>query len=312
MPRPWANGSEARFRSCGRQPRIVVSRVTTSAPASIASARPIRLSTSALVDAPVELHPPVRRPHRLGELLHRGAALVGVDVGHAHCGRCPGDVEVAVGVDHLAGADRGEQHRCLQLPPEQLDGEVALGDAVGHPRHDLPPVEGGPVVAHRLPLAGSPGDVRPADLGAGPARSALELLEVRRHGRTPAEHPGAVDLGLPLPPRPGRVRRALAGLRHGASLGARGAHVTRCRGRCATRSTACSAAITPRYMLSRADPPGRTRGAGWGAGASGRGGVRRGGRGGGRCGRSGGSGVRAGRPRAGRGSRGHAAASRRW
>ena len=46
MPSPWANGSDPRLRSCGRHPSEVVSRVTTSAPASIASARWIRLSTS--------------------------------------------------------------------------------------------------------------------------------------------------------------------------------------------------------------------------------------------------------------------------
>ena len=46
MPSPCANGSEPRFRSCGRHPSMVVSRVRTSAPAPIFSARETRLSTS--------------------------------------------------------------------------------------------------------------------------------------------------------------------------------------------------------------------------------------------------------------------------
>ena len=47
IPMPRANGSDPRFRSCGRQPSIVVSRVTTSADAPMASARPMNESTSA-------------------------------------------------------------------------------------------------------------------------------------------------------------------------------------------------------------------------------------------------------------------------
>lgn len=46
MPIPRENGNDPRFRSCGRQPSTVVSRVTTSAPAPLASARAMRLSTS--------------------------------------------------------------------------------------------------------------------------------------------------------------------------------------------------------------------------------------------------------------------------
>ncbi|MCW2809495.1 MAG: hypothetical protein JWQ93_3450 [Marmoricola sp.] len=45
MPWPRANGSEPRSRSCGRQPRVVVSTVTTSAFAPLASARWIIEST---------------------------------------------------------------------------------------------------------------------------------------------------------------------------------------------------------------------------------------------------------------------------
>ncbi len=46
MPLPSANGRCPRSRSRGRQPSIVVSRVTTSASQPAASARPKRLSTS--------------------------------------------------------------------------------------------------------------------------------------------------------------------------------------------------------------------------------------------------------------------------
>ena len=46
MPLPSANGRCPRSRSRGRQPSIVVSRVTTSASQPAASARPTRLSTS--------------------------------------------------------------------------------------------------------------------------------------------------------------------------------------------------------------------------------------------------------------------------
>ncbi len=46
MPIPWENGSDPRLRSCGRHPSIVVSSVTTTAPAPASSARRSRLSTS--------------------------------------------------------------------------------------------------------------------------------------------------------------------------------------------------------------------------------------------------------------------------
>ncbi len=45
MPSARAKGSEPRFRSCGRQPSMVVSSVTASAAAPIFSARAMRLST---------------------------------------------------------------------------------------------------------------------------------------------------------------------------------------------------------------------------------------------------------------------------
>ena len=46
IPTPLVNGSDPRSRSHGRQPSVVVSRVTTSAPAPAASAREMKLSTS--------------------------------------------------------------------------------------------------------------------------------------------------------------------------------------------------------------------------------------------------------------------------
>ena len=154
-----------------------------------------------LVGAPVELHPAGRVAHGSGALLHRVAALVGEHVGHPGGRGRARDVQVAVGVDQLAGADRSEQDRHLEAAAEQLDRQVAPGDAVRHPRHDRPPVEGGAVVAHRASLTGTARHVGPSLRRAGPARSALELGEVGRDGGPAAEHAGAVDGPLPLASR---------------------------------------------------------------------------------------------------------------
>ena len=151
-----------------------------------------------LVGAPVELHPSAALAHRRSTFLHRGAALVGEDVGDVHrCGRAR-DVQVAVRVEQRSCAHRCQQDRGAQPRAEEVDGEVTTGDPVGHPGHDGPAVERRTVVPHRAPLAGSTRDVGPPLGGAGPLRAPFELGEVGRHRWPSAEHPRAIDRALPF------------------------------------------------------------------------------------------------------------------
>ena len=132
-----------------RQPRIVVSSVTTIASQPHASARRDEALHELLARAPVELEPARRVAEDLGDLLHRHRRLVRVDHRHAEVPDRPRHRPLGLPVRHLEHADRGDQERRRQRAAEQLDARVALGDVAQHPRHDPPAVERRPVRPHR-------------------------------------------------------------------------------------------------------------------------------------------------------------------
>ena len=152
-----------------------------------------------LVRAPVQLEPARCVAHRGGAVLHRRAALVGEDVRHPRGRGGPRDRQVAVGGHQRARTDRCEQQRRRQRGVHHRGAEVAFGDAVRHARHDRPPVERAPVVAHRAALTGTSRDVRPGTLRTGPARGTFEIGEVRRDRGTAAQRAVAVDDPLTFP-----------------------------------------------------------------------------------------------------------------
>ncbi len=114
----------------------------------------------AIVD-PVELEPPRRVAHRLGDLLDRvrGSAREH----HRNAGRRGGtcDGELAVRVRDRQHADRREQERRRRACSQHLHGDIALAVSGQHPGTEPPALERFQVGPHRR-------------LRAGPARDVVE------------------------------------------------------------------------------------------------------------------------------------------
>jgi hypothetical protein len=145
---------------------------------------------------PVELEPARRPAAGRGDLL-QGEVRVGAgDQRHADGRRGARRRQLAVLVDDLLHADRGEQQRRRHRRAEQLQREVARGDVAQHPRHDPAPLEGGPVGVHRVLGAGAGEDVVRRPLVHRLVRAPLLLLDRDRdRGRLPTQ-PAGVDLAV--------------------------------------------------------------------------------------------------------------------
>ena len=143
---------------------------------------------------PVELEPARRVAARLGDLLEREVRVGAGDHRHAERRRRAGARQFALLVDDLLHADRGEQQRRRRRRADQLGREVALGDVAQHARHDLAPLEGRAVGAHRVLRARSGEDVVGGPLVHRLAGALLQLRDRDRdRGRLPTQ-PAQVDL----------------------------------------------------------------------------------------------------------------------
>ena len=190
---PWANGSEPRLRSCGRQPSIVVSRVTTTASAPLASAR-----CEQAVD---------QRPRRCDQYSwnHRGrrrpwrprtppsGCSPGWRTTYGTPARPPprAIAQVAAAADQPGRADRREQDGSGQPAAEQRRGQVAAGGARAASAGRSDALERRPVGPHRRALARAARDVRPGPRRHRRAAPAARARRSRRDGGSVAQHPRA-------------------------------------------------------------------------------------------------------------------------
>ncbi len=151
----------------------------------------------AAVVRPVELEPARRVVSAgLGDLLEGEVGGGAGDHRHADRGGAANGGQLAVGVDDLLDADRGQHQRRRHRRAEQGHGEVALGDVAQHPRHDPPAPEGLGVGAHRVLAAGPSADVVGRPRLHGLDGTALQLLDRDRDRRRLAGDPAHVDLAV--------------------------------------------------------------------------------------------------------------------
>ncbi len=101
-------------------------------------------------------------------------------------------------MSHFEHADRAEQQRRVESPPEQLDARVAAGDVPQDAGHDAVPLEGGAVRAHGALEAGAAGDVPEALGGHHLLGHGLEGGHVDRDAGALASDPTQEDLRLPI------------------------------------------------------------------------------------------------------------------
>jgi hypothetical protein len=156
---------------------------------------------------PVELEPARRRASGRGDRLQWRPGLVAHDHRHPRRGGPAGDREVGVAAHQVERADRGQQQRRRETSAEEVDGEVALGRAAQHPRHDLVAGVRRPVGAHRRLGAGPAADVGVGGAAHRPPTAAFPFRRGRGDAGAAAGDAVAVDLLLAGASRPGRHGR---------------------------------------------------------------------------------------------------------
>ena len=180
IPSARANGSEPMLRSCGRQPSIVVSSVTTIASHPTASARARNESTQLVVGAPVQLEPARRVAHHRRALLHRAATTGWRTCTAAELRRRAGDRPVGLRVQQLGRARPARTAPARgSARPNSSTLRSRRGYVAQHPRHDRPALERGAVGAHRRALARAARAVGPAADGRLALRRAARASRSR-------------------------------------------------------------------------------------------------------------------------------------
>ena len=238
-------------RSCGRQPSSQVSSVTTSAVNPAAFARSSRLSADVVVVGPVQLEPaqrrrrsPSRRPRaRTDETVDSAMPMPSSAATRATARSASGCTIdcTPIGAVITGAAQRRAEHG---------GGQVAIGRAGEHARHDPPPVEG---------LAVGPrGGAR-----AGRARRRTRTARVQRaRGRASSSSAGSVGERpggrRPCPAGRSRWRTPTASSRPGSSVRRTGPCRSSPPARRSPGGTANSALPVCRmYSLSRSCAPSR-------------------------------------------------------
>ena len=160
------------------------------------------------VVGPVELEPARRAVAAgLGDLLEGEVGGGAGDHRHADRRRGAGGRQLALVVDDLLDADRGQQQRRRHRRAEHRGREVALGDVAQHPRHDPAPAEGLAVGVASCPRC-----------RRRRRRSWPPAAPSPRSPRAPARRPRP---GPPASRRPARGCRSRGSSRRGRGIGRR-------------------------------------------------------------------------------------------
>src|SRR4029450_12070526 len=138
--------------------------------------------------------PPRPRPS-----LHRHGRLVGEDHRDAFGGGCSGDGEICLPMGHLEDTDRRQQERTGEVPAEQLDRGVSLGDVTQDAQDDPKSIERGAVGAHRPLETGTSGDVGESLRRHSAPGAFLQLRRIEWDAASPTAQRSDVDVGLALP-----------------------------------------------------------------------------------------------------------------
>ena len=110
--------------------------------------------------------------------------------GRAGCRGGAGGGELAAGREQAGEAGRADEHRQGQTLPEELDGEIAVADAVEGPRHQIMAREDRLVPPQRLLVLGPAiGEIEDG-VGQGPARQIADGGEAVARP-APVFHPSA-------------------------------------------------------------------------------------------------------------------------